>query len=92
MRKFIVQFERKMGEKVTHPFRETKISYRSYIEAQVRSFVHVLREEMKTKVEKLIDHLEDSVIYYFLCEHCREKIEHIGRTPFYLEEEKVEVI
>ena len=51
-----------------------------------------LFEEMKTKVEKLIDHLEDSMIYYFLCEHCREKIEHIGRTPFYLEEEKVEVI
>ena len=45
LRKFIVQFERKMGERVTHPFRETKIRYRSYIEAQVRSFVHVLRDE-----------------------------------------------
>ncbi|MDL1955888.1 MAG: CRISPR-associated endonuclease Cas2 [Candidatus Desulfofervidus auxilii] len=51
-----------------------------------------LFEQMKRRVEKIIDPLEDSVIYYFLCEHCREKIEHIGRTPFYLEEEKVEVV
>jgi len=51
-----------------------------------------LFEQMKRRVEKIIDPLEDSVIYYFLCEHCREKIEHIGRTPFYLEEEKVEIV
>ena len=49
-------------------------------------------EEMKRRVEKIIDPLEDSVIYYFLCEHCKRQIEHIGRTPFYLEEEKVEIV
>ena len=50
-------------------------------------------EGMKRRVEKIIDPLEDSVIYYFLCEHCKRQIEHIGSgMPFYLEEEKVEVV
>ncbi len=48
--------------------------------------------EMKGRVEKIIDPHADSVIYYLLCEHCRQKIEHLGRTPFYLEEEKVVVV
>ncbi|MCD6319959.1 MAG: CRISPR-associated endonuclease Cas2 [Candidatus Desulfofervidaceae bacterium] len=51
-----------------------------------------LFEKMKARVEKIIDPLEDSVIYYFLCEHCRSQIEHIGKTPFYLKEETVAVV
>ncbi len=42
--------------------------------------------QMKSKVKEVLDPHEDSVIYYLLCNHCRRKIEHLGRTPFYLEE------
>jgi len=48
--------------------------------------------KMKAKVEEIMDPLEDSVIYYFLCERCRRQIEHIGRMPFYLEEDSVAVV
>jgi len=46
-RKFISQFERKMAEKVTHPLKAAKISYRSYMEEQTRLFVRALKGEDK---------------------------------------------
>ena len=49
-------------------------------------------DEMKARVEKIIDPHADSVIYYLLCNHCRQRIDHLGRTPFYLEEEEVVVV
>ena len=49
-------------------------------------------DEMKARVEKIIDPHADSVIYYLLCDHCRQRIDHLGRTPFYLEEEEVVVV
>ncbi len=47
--KFITQFERKMNEKVTHPEREEKISYRAYIEDQVRRFCRDIKGEEEYK-------------------------------------------
>ncbi|MDL1971534.1 MAG: CRISPR-associated endonuclease Cas1 [Candidatus Desulfofervidaceae bacterium] len=44
-RKFIGQFERKMGEKVRYPARQAKISYRNYIEEQIRLFVRDIKGE-----------------------------------------------
>ena len=48
-------------------------------------------ERMRQRVEEVMD-IEDSVIYYFLCADCRKKIEHIGRTPFYLKEEEISIV
>jgi len=48
-RKFIGQFEKKMGEKVKHPSREAKVNYRSYIEEQIRLFVRALKGEDEYK-------------------------------------------
>jgi CRISPR-associated protein Cas2 len=35
--------------------------------------------EMKHRVEKLIDHMEDSVRYYFLCDKCLKNMELSGQ-------------
>ena len=47
--KFITQFERKVNEKVTHPEREEKVSYRAYIEDQVRRFCRDIKGEEEYK-------------------------------------------
>ncbi len=40
-------------------------------------------EAMKTGVESIIDHMEDSVRYYFLCDKCLKNISVSGLgTPF----------
>ncbi len=48
-RKFIAQFERKMNEVLTRPEREERLSYRAYIESQVRSFVRDIKGKEKYK-------------------------------------------
>ena len=59
----------------------------------VNTFEDLKWAEFKITIEKIVgDSLEESMLRRYICEHCREKIEHIGRTPFYLEEKKVEVI
>jgi len=44
-RKFIVQFERKMGQKVKHEITGQQLTYRDCIREQVRHFARVIRGE-----------------------------------------------
>lgn len=42
-------------------------------------------EDMRRRVEKIIDFAEDSVIYYFLCEECIRKVQYLGEGQGFVE-------
>jgi len=46
-------------------------------------------ERMKERVEQIIDHMEDSVRYYFLCGKCIENVEISGLGESFWEDESV---
>jgi CRISPR-associated protein Cas2 len=46
-------------------------------------------ERMKERVEQIIDHMEDSVRYYFLCGKCIENVEVSGMGEPFQEDELV---
>ena len=49
-------------------------------------------EEMKRRLESLIDHMEDSVRYYFLCDKCIKKIQVSGLGSKFSEDSDVLVL
>ena len=44
-------------------------------------------KDMKTKVEEIIEPIEDSVRYYFLCEKCAREVEYSGKGEEFQEDE-----
>ncbi len=49
-------------------------------------------EVLQRSVEPLLDPLEDSVLYYVLCERCEKHIEHLGRDKKLLKQKGEEVL
>jgi CRISPR-associated protein Cas2 len=49
-------------------------------------------EEMKGKIEEIIEPIEDSVRYYILCEKCIREVEHSGKGEEFQEDEDYVVI
>ncbi len=49
-------------------------------------------EEMKRKVESIIDHMEDSVRYYFLCDRCIKKVQHSGLGESFIEDKELIIL
>jgi len=49
-------------------------------------------EEMRRNVESIIDHMEDSVRYYFLCDKCIEKIQFSGLGRKFIEDEDLVIL
>jgi CRISPR-associated protein Cas2 len=45
-------------------------------------------EEMKDKVEEIIDPIEDSVRYYILCDKCIKDVEYSGKGELFQEDEE----
>lgn len=48
--------------------------------------------EMKHQAEEIIDPLEDSVRYYFLCGKCLKNVERLGKGGGFAENEEVAII
>ncbi|MBW2341767.1 MAG: CRISPR-associated endonuclease Cas2 [Deltaproteobacteria bacterium] len=48
-------------------------------------------ERMKESVEQIIDHMEDSVRYYFLCGKCIENVEISGLGESFTEEDSFSI-
>ncbi len=46
-------------------------------------------ERMKERLEQLIDHMEDSIRYYFLCDRCIRNVYVSGLGEAFKEEEKI---
>ena len=44
-------------------------------------------KDMKTKVEEIIEPIEDSVRYYTLCEKCTKEVEYSGKGEEFQEDE-----
>ena len=45
-------------------------------------------EKFKTRIDAEIDHMEDSVRFYFVCEKCRRLVDSSGaRSAFFVEED-----
>jgi CRISPR-associated protein Cas2 len=45
---------------------------------------------LKKRIDETIDHMEDSVRFYFVCEKCRRQVDSWGRGPvFFIEEDMV---
>jgi CRISPR-associated protein Cas2 len=44
-------------------------------------------EDMKAKVDEIIEAIEDSVRYYILCEKCIKEVEHSGKGEGFQEDE-----
>lgn len=44
-------------------------------------------ERMKDRVERIIDHMEDSVRYYFLCDKCLKNIQMAGLGESFKDDE-----
>jgi len=51
-----------------------------------------LYREMKHKAEEIIDPIEDSVRYYFLCGKCLKNCEHLGKGGNFSEDKEVIII
>lgn len=47
---------------------------------------------MKIRIDENIDHIEDSVRYYILCEKCIKEVEHSGKGESFQEDEEYVVI
>jgi CRISPR-associated protein Cas2 len=48
-------------------------------------------ERMKARVDSIIDHMEDSVRYYFICGKCVGNVEVSGLGVQFLEDEEVTI-
>jgi CRISPR-associated protein Cas2 len=48
--------------------------------------------EMKHKAEKVIDPLEDSVRFYFICGKCLKNVERIGKGGVFTKDEDVNIV
>jgi len=48
--------------------------------------------DMKAKVEEIIEPIEDSVRYYILCEKCIREVEHTGKGEPFQEDEEYLVV
>jgi CRISPR-associated protein Cas2 len=46
-------------------------------------------EYMRNQVESIIDHMEDSVRYYFLCDKCIKKVQFSGLGAKFLQEQEL---
>ena len=45
-------------------------------------------EQLKARIDETIDHMEDSVRFYFVCEKCLRQVDSSGSgSPFFIEEE-----
>ena len=44
-------------------------------------------ERMKSRIEDVIDHMEDSVRYYFVCDKCLKNVELSGLGELFKEDE-----
>ena len=49
-------------------------------------------EDMKAKVDEVIEPIEDSVRYYTLCEKCIKKVEHSGKGEGFQEDDDYVVV
>jgi CRISPR-associated protein Cas2 len=49
-------------------------------------------EEMKGRIDRIIEPVEDSVRYYILCEKCIKEVEHSGKGELFQEDEKYLVV
>ena len=49
-------------------------------------------KNMKTKVEEIIEPIEDSVRYYILCEKCIREVEYSGKGEGFQEDEDYVVV
>jgi len=49
-------------------------------------------EELKSKVESIVEPLEDTVRYYFLCEKCVRETEYSGKGELFQEDEEYRVV
>ena len=49
-------------------------------------------EEMKEKVEEIIEPIEDSVRYYILCDKCIKEVEYSGKGELFQEDEDYLVV
>jgi len=48
--------------------------------------------EMKNTIEQIIDPMEDSVRYYFLCHKCITQVEYSGRGDLFVEDEEYTIV
>lgn len=46
-------------------------------------------QRMRERVDMVIDHMEDSVRYYFICEKCLENVEYSGLGLPFVEDDRV---
>lgn len=51
-----------------------------------------LFQRMKARADAVMDHTEDSVRYYFICEKCLANVQHSGLGQSFVEEEDEVVI
>jgi len=49
-------------------------------------------EEMKERIDEIIEPIEDSVRYYVLCEKCIKEVEHSGKGEPFQEDEEYLVV
>ncbi len=49
-------------------------------------------EEMKARVDEIIEAIEDSVRYYILCEKCMKEVEHSGKGKGFQQDEEYLVV
>jgi CRISPR-associated protein Cas2 len=49
-------------------------------------------EDMKAKVDEIIEPIEDSVRYYILCEKCIKEVDHSGKGEGFQEDEDYVVV
>jgi len=49
-------------------------------------------ERMKERIDKTIDHMEDSVRYYFVCDKCTGKVEISGLGRGFAEDSEVVIL
>jgi len=49
-------------------------------------------KDLKTKVEEIIEPIEDSVRYYALCEKCAKDVEHSGKGEEFQKDEEYLVL
>lgn len=49
-------------------------------------------EEMKEKIDEVVEQTEDSVRYYILCDHCIKEVEYSGKGKLFQEDEDYVVV
>jgi CRISPR-associated protein Cas2 len=49
-------------------------------------------DEMKSRIDEILDHAEDSVRFYFLCEKCLAGIEYSGQGRSFVEDKEFVIL